>query len=86
MLVSFSVNLTFLPSINPPPYMEYARVIIEEGVKVVETAGSAAAGDADLELATSKTLTLCKQTSSMYSRVQEGWHLVSQSSLFRDSS
>jgi NAD(P)H-dependent flavin oxidoreductase YrpB (nitropropane dioxygenase family) len=40
-----AVNLTFLPSINPPPYMEYAKVIIEEGIKVVETAGSAAAGE-----------------------------------------
>jgi len=39
----FAVNLTFLPSINPPPYMAYAKVIIEEGIKVVETAGSAAA-------------------------------------------
>lgn len=35
----FAVNLTFLPSISPPPYEEYAKVIIEEGVKVVETAG-----------------------------------------------
>lgn len=34
-----AVNLTFLPSISPPPYEEYAKVIIEEGVKVVETAG-----------------------------------------------
>lgn len=40
-----AVNLTFLPSINPPPYMAYAKVIIEEGIKVVETAGSAAAGE-----------------------------------------
>ena len=37
----FGVNLTILPSIGePPPYEEYARVIIEEGVKIVETAGS----------------------------------------------
>uniref|UniRef100_A0A6U6F5A3 Uncharacterized protein n=1 Tax=Odontella aurita TaxID=265563 RepID=A0A6U6F5A3_9STRA len=37
----FGVNLTILPSMGPPPpYEEYARVIIEEGVKVVETAGS----------------------------------------------
>lgn len=34
---------TFLPSINPPPYMDYTKVIIDEGIKVVETAGSAAA-------------------------------------------
>jgi NAD(P)H-dependent flavin oxidoreductase YrpB (nitropropane dioxygenase family) len=37
----FGVNLTILPSMGaPPPYAEYARVIIEEGVKIVETAGS----------------------------------------------
>jgi nitronate monooxygenase len=37
----FGVNLTILPSMgSPPPYMEYAQVIVEEGVKVVETAGS----------------------------------------------
>ncbi|MFJ6061899.1 NAD(P)H-dependent flavin oxidoreductase [Streptomyces tendae] len=35
----FGVNLTILPSINPPPYDEYRRAIIESGVKVVETAG-----------------------------------------------
>ncbi|MBQ0985597.1 nitronate monooxygenase [Streptomyces sp. F63] len=35
----FGVNLTILPSINPPPYDEYRRAIIESGVKTVETAG-----------------------------------------------
>ena len=35
----FGVNLTILPSITPPPYEEYAQVIIDSGVKVVETAG-----------------------------------------------
>jgi nitronate monooxygenase len=35
----FGVNLTILPAINPPPYDEYRRAIIEAGVKIVETAG-----------------------------------------------
>ncbi|CAH0993097.1 NADH:quinone reductase [Sinobacterium norvegicum] len=35
----FGVNLTILPSINPPPYEEYVQVIIDNGVKIVETAG-----------------------------------------------
>jgi nitronate monooxygenase len=35
----FGVNLTILPSRKPPPYEEFARAIIESGVKVVETAG-----------------------------------------------
>ena len=36
----FGVNLTILPTINPPPYEEYRQVIIDSGVKIVETAGS----------------------------------------------
>lgn len=35
----FGVNITVLPTINPPPYLEYAEVIAEAGVKIVETAG-----------------------------------------------
>jgi nitronate monooxygenase len=35
----FGVNLTILPSINPPPYAAYRAAIIESGVKIVETAG-----------------------------------------------
>jgi NAD(P)H-dependent flavin oxidoreductase YrpB (nitropropane dioxygenase family) len=35
----FGVNLTILPAITPPPYAEYRRVIIESGIKIVETAG-----------------------------------------------
>src|SRR5689334_18822230 len=35
----FAVNLTILPSLNPPPYAEYRQVIIDSGVKIVETAG-----------------------------------------------
>jgi nitronate monooxygenase len=39
--VPFGVNLTILPSMGPPPpYMEYAKVIVEEGVTIIETAGS----------------------------------------------
>ncbi|MEO1968524.1 MAG: nitronate monooxygenase family protein [Sphingomonadaceae bacterium] len=36
----FGVNLTFLPSLNAPDYPGLVRVIIEGGVKVVETAGN----------------------------------------------
>src|ERR1043165_9607718 len=35
----FGVNLTILPTIKPVPYDEYMRVIMESGVRVVETAG-----------------------------------------------
>ena len=36
----FGVNLTILPAITPPPYGEYAQVIIDSGVAFVETAGN----------------------------------------------
>jgi len=36
----FSVNLTFLPMVNPPEYPGYVKAIIEGGVTIVETAGS----------------------------------------------
>lgn len=36
----FGVNLTVLPSINPPPYEEYLKAAVESGVKVIETAGN----------------------------------------------
>ena len=35
----FGVNLTFLPSLTPPDYPGLIKVIIEGGVKIVETAG-----------------------------------------------
>ncbi|HEY0914645.1 MAG TPA: nitronate monooxygenase [Solimonas sp.] len=36
----FGVNLTILPSINPPPYERYLDVVIDSGVKILETAGN----------------------------------------------
>ena len=36
----FGVNLTFLPSINPPDYPAYLQAIIDSGVKIIETAGN----------------------------------------------
>jgi len=36
----FAVNFTLLPALAPPDYEGYARVIVEEGVRVVETAGA----------------------------------------------
>jgi len=35
----FGVNLTILPSINPPPYSEYVDAVIDSGIKILETAG-----------------------------------------------
>jgi NADH:quinone reductase (non-electrogenic) len=36
----FGVNLTTLPTINPPPYAEYVEAVIRGGVRIVETAGN----------------------------------------------
>jgi nitronate monooxygenase len=35
----FGVNMTVLPTINPPDYAGLTRAIIDSGVKIVETAG-----------------------------------------------
>lgn len=36
----FGVNLTILPTIKPPPYSEFVDVVIEMGIKALETAGN----------------------------------------------
>jgi len=36
----FGVNITLLPAMVPPNYGAYSQVIVEEGVKIVETAGN----------------------------------------------
>ena len=41
----FGVNLTVFPTINAPDYNGYAQVIIDGGVKVVETAGTPAVAE-----------------------------------------
>lgn len=36
----FAINMTLLPSMVPPDYGAYAQAIIDEGIKIVETAGN----------------------------------------------
>jgi NAD(P)H-dependent flavin oxidoreductase YrpB (nitropropane dioxygenase family) len=36
----FGVNITLLPNMNPPDYGAYAQVVIDEGIRIVETAGN----------------------------------------------
>ena len=36
----FAVNITLLPALVPPDYHGYAQAIIDEGIKIVETAGN----------------------------------------------
>lgn len=35
----FGVNITLLPSMNKPDYLAYAKVAVQEGIRVIETAG-----------------------------------------------
>ena len=41
----FGVNMTIFPTINAPDYAAYAQAIIDGGVKIVETAGTAVVRD-----------------------------------------
>jgi NAD(P)H-dependent flavin oxidoreductase YrpB (nitropropane dioxygenase family) len=41
----FGVNLTVFPTINSPDYKAYAQAIIDSGITVVETAGTAAVAE-----------------------------------------
>src|ERR1700712_1516373 len=36
----FGVNITLLPALTPPDYPAYAQVVIDEGIRIVETAGN----------------------------------------------
>ena len=36
----FGVNITLLPTMNAPDYGAYARVAVEEGIRIIETAGN----------------------------------------------
>jgi len=36
----FGVNITLLPAMVPPDYGAYAKVVIDEGIRIVETAGN----------------------------------------------
>ncbi|KAI1387811.1 2-nitropropane dioxygenase family oxidoreductase [Hypoxylon trugodes] len=36
----FGVNITLLPALVPPNYAAFAQVVIDEGIKIVETAGN----------------------------------------------
>ncbi len=36
----FGVNITLLPTINPPDYEGYSKAAVEEGVRIFETAGN----------------------------------------------
>jgi NAD(P)H-dependent flavin oxidoreductase YrpB (nitropropane dioxygenase family) len=57
----FGVNLTLLPAMVPPDYAAYAQVIIDEGIRIVETAGNSP-GPVIKQLKTVNTIILHKCT------------------------
>lgn len=63
----FGVNLTLLPALVPPDYSAYARVIIEEGIGIVETAGNSP-GPIIEQLRKAGTIVLHKCTTIRHAR------------------
>lgn len=37
---TFGVNFTLLPALNPPDYVAFAQVAVDEGIRIFETAGN----------------------------------------------
>lgn len=66
----FGVNITLLPALVPPDYAAYARVVIEEGVKIVETAGNSP-GPVIAQLKKAGTIILHKCTTIRHAKAAE---------------
>lgn len=66
-----AVNLTFLPSISPPPYADYAQVIIDEHVKIAETAGGPAALPIIKQLVAAGIKVIHKVTATRHAKAAE---------------
>jgi len=72
------VNLTLLPSLNPIPYDEYRRAIIESGIKIVETAGRAPTDHLpDFKANGVKVIHKCTSVRHSVSAVKHGCDIVS---------
>ncbi|KAI0836370.1 2-nitropropane dioxygenase family oxidoreductase [Hypoxylon sp. FL0890] len=63
----FGVNITLLPTLVPPDYAAYAQVVIDEGVKIVETAGNSP-GPVISKLKTAGIIILHKCTTIRHAR------------------
>lgn len=66
----FAVNITLLPALVPPDYAAYARVVIEEGIKIVETAGNSP-GPIIEQLKKADTIILHKCTTIRHAKAAE---------------
>ena len=74
----FGINLTLLPSLNPIPYDEYRRAIIESGIKIVETAGRAPVDHLpDFKANGVKVIHKCTSVRHSVSAVKHGCDVIS---------
>lgn len=74
----FGVNLTVLPTANPPPYADYVDVIAKSGLKVVETAGNVPAEFFEtFKLADMRILHKCTAVRHALSAEKKGVDVVS---------
>ena len=72
------VNLTILPAVKPPPYAEYVAAIVENGIKVVETAGNSPKAFIDVFKANGvKVLHKCTTVRHALSAERNGVDIVS---------
>lgn len=71
----FGVNITLLPSINPPDYEGYAKAAVEEGIKIFETAGNNREQD----------ILLCMRSLIYWWDSWSNYHLFEKERLYGDS-
>lgn len=75
----FGVNLTVFPTMRSPNYAEYAHAIIDSGIRIVETAGTAAVADVwDIfQTANAKIIHKCTSIRHSLSAERKGVHAIS---------
>ncbi len=74
----FGVNVTMLPTVNPPPYERIFDVIVEGGIRIVETAGNVPAAVFDrLRAAGIVIVHKCTSVRHALAAEKRGVHIVS---------
>ncbi|SEB18712.1 nitronate monooxygenase family protein [Variovorax sp. YR216] len=74
----FGVNVTMLPTVNPPPYERIFDVIVESGIRIVETAGNVPAAVFDrLRAAGIVIVHKCTSVRHALAAEKRGVHIVS---------
>ncbi|MDR6535061.1 nitronate monooxygenase family protein [Variovorax soli] len=74
----FGVNVTMLPTVNPPPYERIFDVIVQSGIRIVETAGNVPAAVFDrLRAAGIVIVHKCTSVRHALAAEKRGVHIVS---------